>query len=283
MISLNGILLNFDKTLKRDCEDVSHFYVEHYGYPESVIPTNSQLSLLLTFSQPFDEEDSPFTMDIHNIRGVFDTPMSDTLSSFIYQEDVSRPYILFSSLENRNKIHIMFSETVDPQSATNISNYALILPEHAEAISITQIQLNNDSVTLELSHKIKPVGNPYFIKVSNVVDLAGNSILPGKNLIKITIPITNLDNVVVFPNPVTVENDMLYFKNLPTSGSAELFIYDLEGCPVAQLTADNLSEDYNGIEWDLSNDSGKKVASGMYFYLIKYSDSYKNGKIAIIR
>jgi len=130
---------------------------------------------------------------------------------------------------------------------------------------------------------IKPVGEPYFIKIFNVTDLAGNCILPGKNFIKITIPIADLDNIAVFPNPATIENETVYFQNLPTSGSADFYIFDLEGNLVDNFTAEFLSEDYNSAGWDLSNQSGKKVASGMYFYLIKYSDLYKKGKIAIIR
>jgi len=93
MISLNSILINFDKTLNKDCEHVSNFYVDAYGYPESVIPTNSQLSLLLTYAVPLQEVDSPFTISVENIVGIFNTPMADTLVTFMYQEDLTRPYI----------------------------------------------------------------------------------------------------------------------------------------------------------------------------------------------
>jgi len=283
MVSLNSILLNFDKTLHKDCEQVSNFYVDIYGYPESVIPTNSQLSLLMTFAEIFDETDSPFTIDVENIVGIFNTSMADTLVTFMYQEDLTRPYIVSSTLENDKEVHIEFNETVDHISAEDASNYTLLFPEQAAVNSISQIQVNNESVTLTLAHKIKPVGEPYFIKIFNVTDLAGNCILPGKNLIKITIPITDLDNVTVFPNPVTIENKVIYFQNLPTSGSADFYIFDLAGNLVNNFTAEFLSEDYNRAEWNLSNQSGKKVASGMYFYLIKYFDLYKKGKIAIIR
>ena len=283
MISLNSILINFDKTLNKDCEQVSNFYVDAYGYPESVIPTNSQISLLLTFAVPLQEVDSPFTISVENIVGIFNTPMADTLVTFMYQEDLTRPYIASSTLENSKKIHIEYNETVDPVTAGNISNYMLLFPEQAGANSISQIQIDNKSVTLTLAHMIKPVGEPYFIKIFNVTDLAGNCILPGKNFIKITIPITDLDNIAVFPNPATIENETVYFQNLPTSGSADFYIFDLEGNLVDNFTAEFLSEDYNSAGWDLSNQSGKKVASGMYFYLIKYSDLYKKGKIAIIR
>jgi len=283
MISLNSILLDFNKTLSRDCEQVSNFYSAVYGYPESVIPTNSQLSLLLTFAEPFDELYSPFTIDIMDITGIFNTPMNDTTTTFIYQQDMTRPYVAASELLSNKQIYVEFNETLDHASAINISHYSLIFPELAQENSITQIQLDNNAVTITLSHKINPVGEPYFIRISHVTDLAGNYILPGKNLIKISIPITDLNNVQVFPNPAKTENELVHFQNLPTSGSADFYIYDAAGCIVENFSAENLSEDYNSITWDMTNQSGKKVASGMYFYLIKYYDIYKKGNIAIIR
>ena len=67
MVSLNSVLITFDKVLHSDCEMVSNFYIHNYEYPESVIPTNSQLSLLLTFSTAFQEFDSPYSIDIQNL------------------------------------------------------------------------------------------------------------------------------------------------------------------------------------------------------------------------
>jgi len=117
-----------------------------------------------------------------------------------------------------------------------------------------------------------------------VTDLAGNCILPGKNFIKITIPITDLDNIAVFPNPATIENEIVYFQNLPTSGSADFYIFDLEGNLVDNFTAEFLSEDYNSAEWDLSNQSGKKSSFRNVFLFDKNILIYiKKVKIAIIR
>ncbi len=283
MSSLNSFTLNFDKTLHGDCENVEYYYVDGYGYPESVIPTNSRMSMLLTFSEPFMEDDSPYMMSITGIKGIYTAPMADTIVACDYKEDIERPYIIASELQTSTHISIDFNETLDPSEASNINNYTLLFPENAGSVSIANIHVQNAEVNITLSKSIKPVGTPYFIKANNIKDLAGNLILPGKNLIKIMIPITNLDNVVVYPNPATTENDLLYFQNLPTEGSAEFYIYDLQGALVREFEAESLSQDYNYAQWDMKNQSGKKIASGMYFYLIKYLDDFKKGKIAIIR
>jgi bacillopeptidase F (M6 metalloprotease family) len=119
--------------------------------------------------------------------------------------------------------------------------------------------------------------------VINIEDLAGNLILPGKNFVRISLPIKNLENIQVFPNPVLPQYDKLFFQNLPTTGKADIYIYNLAGEPVRKITIHQLSENFNKAEWNLCNSAQKKVASGIYFYLIKYSDKIKKGKIAIIR
>lgn len=283
MSSLNSFTLNFDKTLHKECESAEHYYMDSYGYPESVIPTNSQMSLLLTFADTFHEDDAPYTLQVAGIKGVYSAPMPDTVITCDYKEDITRPYIIAGNLETDTQVFIDFNETVNQISASTNENYTLLFPENAGIITISNILVQNARVILTLSKSIKPVGTPYFIKVNNVEDLAGNVILPGKNLIKIMIPITNLDDVTVFPNPATIEQELVYFQNLPTEGTAEFFIYDLEGTLIREFVAESLSQDYNFAQWDMKNQSGKKIASGMYFYLIKYLDNYKKGKIAIIR
>ena len=99
----------------------------------------------------------------------------------------------------------------------------------------------------------------------------------------ISIPIEDLDAVEVFPNPVLTNQNKLYFQNLPTSGKANIYIYNFAGEPVKKITTSNLTEGYNTAEWNLCNASEKKVASGIYFYLIKYNDKVKEGKIGIIK
>jgi flagellar hook assembly protein FlgD len=58
-------------------------------------------------------------------------------------------------------------------------------------------------------------------------------------------------------------------------------IFTPVGEPVFEKTLDATSTSYN---WDAVNDSGEKVASGVYYYLITDDSGHKKkGKLAIVR
>ncbi len=288
MISLNALQLDFDNPLNQSCLNLTNYKIDNIGYPESVISLNSGKGVLLTFNFLFTEYNSPYIMKITNIEGRYHTPMTDTIPEFIYEEDIARPYIKDCIYINKKEIQIKFNESIKESSATNLDNYELIFPEDFEGCVITDVIHNDKNVTVKLSKSLKPTSKLYFIKVNNIEDLSGNLILPGKNFVKISLLITNLDNVQLFPNPFNynepkhLEKDCITFQNLPTSGKADIYIYNFTGEQIKKISK-QLSKDYNTAEWNLRNSSEKKVASGIYFYMIKYSDKFKKGKIAIIR
>ena len=283
MISLNSLQLDFTKPLNQSCLNIANYKIKNFGYPESAVLGQTGKRILLGFGHLFSEEDSPYTIKIKNLEGFYNTPMQDTIVTFIYERDVTRPYIKDCTYLTKKEIQLTFSESIKQLSATNIDNYELIFPEEVEECEVISVSYDDNKVIIRLSIPLKPIGKSYFIKVSNIEDLSGNIILPGKNIIKISIPIEDLDAVEVFPNPVLTNQNKLYFQNLPTSGKANIYIYNFAGEPVKKITTSNLTEGYNTAEWNLCNDSEKKVASGIYFYLIKYNDKVKEGKIGIIR
>lgn len=289
MISLNSLQLDFDKPLNNSCLNLTNYEIINFGYPESAILFNSGISILLSFNNLFTEDTSTYSIRIQNLNGFYYTPMSDTIAQFYFQDDLVRPYIIDCTTISRKKIQITFSESIKESSALNKNNYELIFPDDIEGYEITNLTYDDNNVIIKLSKPLKPTAKSYFIKVYNIEDLAGNIILPGKNFIKISLLITNLDNIQLFPNPFKynkpkhIEKGCITFQNLPTSGKVDIHIYNFAGEHVKKISISQLSEGYNTAEWNLRNSSEKKVASGIYFYLIKYSNIYKKGKIAILR
>jgi hypothetical protein len=285
MKSLNALQIDFDSPLNQSAEDPAKFELQNYGFPLSAIRTNGEKSLLLTFESVFRSEDSPYLLSMQRLSGLYNTPIPDTCVTFEFKEDVERPVIVGSELIAGSLVIIRFSEAVTQASAENNENYQLIFPEDANNISIKNITLNDNKaeVCLTLSESLKPAKESYFIRANNIEDLAGNVILPGKNIVKIFIPIKNLNYITAYPNPVTPESDKLIFDNLPTTGKVKIYIYDFAGNLVKSFSDTQLSQGMNSIEWNLRNEAGKEISSGVYFYLIEYSGDYKDGKISVIR
>ena len=85
-----------------------------------------------------------------------------------------------------------------------------------------------------------------------------------------------LDNPVIpiafklcqnYPNPFNPETSIEY--NLPQTSDVVLTIYNLQGHEVRCLVQGTKLAGYHTVHWDGQNESGQKIASGLYFYRIK--------------
>ena len=96
------------------------------------------------------------------------------------------------------------------------------------------------------------------------------------------------DNINVWPNPYFGYNpeerdpldQQMHFTNLPTSGTCTIRVYDLAGQPVKSLYHTNGTQ-YE--VWDLTNNFGLPVASGMYITHIETDGGNKILKLGIVQ
>jgi hypothetical protein len=102
----------------------------------------------------------------------------------------------------------------------------------------------------------------------------------------ISLVVSDLSQVKVYPNPWRKDKHAtqnVTFANLPIGSTVKLFT--VSGHQVKSFT-----ESGGKAIWDLTNDSGDKVASGIYVYLITVGDTgyggngqKLKGKVAVIR
>jgi kumamolisin len=86
-------------------------------------------------------------------------------------------------------------------------------------------------------------------------------------------------NVYAYPNPWDTRKytvRQVTIANVPDDATIKIFT--ISGFWVRNLTASN-----NNAVWDLTNDHGDRVASGLYFYLVKTAVATAKGEIAIIK
>lgn len=99
---------------------------------------------------------------------------------------------------------------------------------------------------------------------------------------------SNLDDVVAYPNPLEIEeavDGQMKFINL-TQGS-KVKIFTLSGDLVRELKDPEIlpygQGNYYGLLWDGTNEDGKRVASGVYFAVVKDDDHKKIIKISVLK
>jgi hypothetical protein len=108
--------------------------------------------------------------------------------------------------------------------------------------------------------------------------------------------ITNLDRVVVYPNPFNARDYIsaghplparITFAFIPTS-TERIEIFNIAGERVRTLDPSDASEfetqgGFTIAKWDAKNDYGREVASGVYVFWIRANGQVKIGKVAVIK
>ncbi len=104
----------------------------------------------------------------------------------------------------------------------------------------------------------------------------------------VTVSIARGDEIVAYPNPCRDSEgcEGITIAIGETDGTPEVMVYDMFGALVADLTAD-VSEERDmhmqDVQWDLKNDDGKTVASGMYIVSIDTGSEVLTRKVMVIR
>jgi hypothetical protein len=96
----------------------------------------------------------------------------------------------------------------------------------------------------------------------------------------VTLSSTGLSTTRVHPNPWRSDRDSAFnvtIDNLPAASTVKIFT-------ASGHLARSLTAAVDHVDWDLRNDSGDKVASGLYPYLIQTpSGEKKTGQLVIIK
>lgn len=161
---------------------------------------------------------------------------------------------------NSNKFFIIFNEEVDDSTYKFKGNYS-INPE----TKITSIEKNKDSilVTIDNAISIGALGLNYFITVQNLLSKSSKNLCKS-NSIGFAFSEINLDNVFVFPQPLSItKNQFCTFGNLTNNSVIE--IYSNSGELINSLKE---AEGNGGFKWDGKNLSGEIVKSGIYLYRV---------------
>jgi hypothetical protein len=74
-----------------------------------------------------------------------------------------------------------------------------------------------------------------------------------------------------YPNPFNPETSIVY--ELPAAGEIKIEVFDIRGRLVNTLINAQISAGIHRASWNGENKSGQPVASGVYYYRIKYASA----------
>lgn len=84
-----------------------------------------------------------------------------------------------------------------------------------------------------------------------------------------------------YPNPFNPTTTIMY--GLPQRSDVTLEIYNIAGQLVARIQQNNLQAGYHEIRWNGVNQSGRRVASGIYVYRLSAGDFVETKKMLLLK
>jgi len=286
--SSRTVTVTFSEKMNNTIENLQAFKLNNNVFPGSVSPA-TQYSYLLTFrnSIPIGEN----TLLVKDLKDLYGSPISEKTLSFIMDSTIANQEFFISSFEILNSylVSVTFNLEVDQSTITNTNNFTFEPENKAASISIGA---DNRTILVDLKggKPVGSVGREYVMRIKNVRSSmsSGNiEINPGAgSYIVLTSFAKDLSDVYVYPNPVEMGAGAtkLTFANLPRF--AKLIIWTIDGTKITELEE---TDGNGGIDFNLKDDSGNTLGTGIYFYRIVMLDESNNeteeklGKFAVIK
>jgi len=280
-----SISVKFSGNISYSSPNPSSFLINDSFHPD-FISYKTINEYLLTFKNKLNN--GIYKIKANNLFDAFNSPVdSNEIFLNINIQDSVLFYITNAKLISKNQIKVTFNIPVDSLTSTNENNY-LFEPFNLKISKSEFDNQNRNCVVLTISGGTPGAsGRYYLLKVINIKSESGVPISTGAgSSYGFAFVSETLENVIVYPNPLTktVNRSFITFANL--TPSAKIFIFDLSGNFIREIIE---TDGNGGVEWDLKDFNGKETGSGIYIFRVTGKNSEgadveeKIGKFAIIK
>jgi len=275
------IELQFSAVMGSSAEDQTNYLIQNIGSPTSAIRAKSGAGIIL--SRPAPLPPGEYKVWASNLFDSFGAAI-DTINNSAIFTVFERPeqfYLLGVEIISKTELRVEFSDELEKKSAENVENYQ-IMPD-IEILQSNWSETTPRSVVLTLSphSTISPKGKEFHLVVYNIQNRSGAIIQTGlTNSAAFVIYAENLGEVYAYPNPFRQNETVAHITIAGLTEKATIHILDNSGRLIRKL--EEVDGD-GGIAWDLKNENGRDVSSGVYLFFVKGAGQTKRGKFVIIR
>ncbi|MEM8558984.1 MAG: FG-GAP-like repeat-containing protein, partial [Bacteroidota bacterium] len=204
------------------------------------------------------------------VRDAEGTPVADTEAALNAASNQLLLHITSFEILSPTETSIAFSSVLDSLDATNVANYVVSPRGRVDRAELDGSDGRAVRLTLADGIALGATGQPTTIRVVNLRGAANERLAPEGNVVTLTRQATSLDAVFVYPNPASVRagHDSVTIAELPDD--AEVSIYTADGARVRTWT-ERVSN--GGLEWDLRDEAGRAVGSGVYLIRVEADGS----------
>ncbi len=279
-----NIQVTFSERVNNTIENLESFNVAGAGYPNSVSPAN-QYSYVLSYNENLPVGSN--TLIINRLKDFYGSPIPPDTTVFNV-DSISTPEEFFvSSFEILDPYHIkiVFNKSVNPDEARNPANYNFDPSNNVTSVNVDASDTKVIYLNLNGHNPVGSIGREYKLKIVNLTSSDGVTINSGAgSYLVLTGYAENLSDVYIYPNPAKAASGKMTFANLPKR--AKIIIWNLNGMRINEL---NENDGNGGVDFDMKDESGNELGSGIYIYRIVRLDDSNNeveekiGKFAVIR
>ena len=206
---------------------------------------------------------------------VFDVNEPIITNEYVNTIDKNAPTSAMKSLDN--KVHTKKFEISwhgNDGDGVGVSNYEIYVSKNNQEYELWQV---TDTTALNYKGENR---NKYsfYVKAQDSLNHTEDKPAVAETSTEVKLP----EEVQVNPNPYVPSrgHDKMTFFGAKIKENSKINIYNKAGEHIIELT---VSSGKNTMVWKGRNESGNKVASGIYFYRLKQETKVKTGKMILVR
>jgi hypothetical protein len=270
----------FNEQMGPSIKNQTNYNIAGYGVPVSAVYSQNGHEVILSIEGAF--EAGTYTITVQGVSDIYGAGIDTTrnMVEFTVQEELVAPYLITSNLLENNLLQLDFNVALEQSTAQDTGNYRFD-PELRISRAVLSEDQHSVLLTFDSSTPLGPFGKEYIIRIRNIKSTDGIPVVTGiGDAVALVFSTENLDAVHAYPNPVKAGTGPTYVTIAGLPETATVRIFSSTGHLLRTLE----EEDGNGgIEWDLKNENGTDVPSGIYIYYIESGSDTRKGKFAVIR
>ncbi|MDD5088564.1 MAG: S8 family serine peptidase, partial [bacterium] len=255
--------------------------------PAVVMPAEGGRVISLTFDGTLDT--GWHTLELRSLRDAQGARLPEEESFVVFEATPCAeefPRLVSCSIPSGvavTSVELAFSEAMSP-SVLDRGNYVMDSPR--QVIAVDSLAPQRDRLRLHLDPRF-PVGGLGLLDtlwLQNITAQSGRLLNgTGRDSVLLGSTAHSIADAYVYPNPYRGvgpdgTGDAVMFAGLPET--AIIRIFTLQGVLIRKIEHADLT---GGSRWDLTNENGDKVASGVYLYSLESNGETVRGKLAVMR
>ncbi len=238
------------------------FRLDGGGAAEALLMGKGGRSVVLRFVDPPATD----TLRWAGVRDAEGTPVGQTAAAVRFPAPETGSLIVTAfEIRDPSTVTLVFNAPLDPAFAADASNYR-VLPEGSVAEALFDDGAP-DRVTLRVAGRVLgATGLETSVEVIRMRALTGETLAPEGRAVRLVEAAADLAGVYVFPNPYRegVHRPRLMIAGLPAEATVR--VVSLQGGIIRVLEE---TDGDGGVPWDLRDESGRAVPSGVYLFRVE--------------